>query len=192
MTITATSAPRMRLCRSRSSGKATAPAAIAAIRAAITRNVFMSLLEYIWAARGLVIHRHARTMAHDAEDDGAAQQQHDEWSAPNEQGLRFQRRPESHELAVAVRHEREYRVIALSGHQHLAHLPAQIDGQIGIGVGDRFFLADETAELQGDALEARLQRVIFELPVGVHGLRPGRGLRRGLSQARECTQRARK
>src|SRR6266403_339023 len=44
MTVTATSAPSSLLCRSRSSGKATAPAAIAAMTAAMTRNVFIVYL----------------------------------------------------------------------------------------------------------------------------------------------------
>src|SRR5258708_34860298 len=102
MTSTATIAPRIRFCLSRSSGKATAAAAIAAMTAATTRNIFIVCL---WSDCGPVIQRHARTLPHDAKDDDAAQQQRDERSAPNEQGLRFQRRAEAHGLSPAAGHE---------------------------------------------------------------------------------------
>src|SRR5713226_9123450 len=91
MTITARKAPRSRLCLSRSSGSATAPAAIAAMTAATTRNVFIVYLIDSRSRGGLIIERHARTLARDAVDDDAAQQQHDEGSAPNQQGFGFQR-----------------------------------------------------------------------------------------------------
>src|ERR1700691_6545517 len=84
--------------------------------------------------RRLVVERHARALACDTKNDGAAQQQHDEGSPPDEQGLRFQRGPEANELAVAIRHETEYRIIAVSGQQHFAHLPAKISGEFHIGV----------------------------------------------------------
>src|SRR6185437_14332357 len=100
----------MRLCRWRSRGKATAPAAIAAMRPAMIRNVFMN---YLGFRRRFIVQRHARTAADDAIGDDAAEQQHDERSAPDEQRLRFQRRAEAHELAVTVRHELENGAIAL-------------------------------------------------------------------------------
>ena len=58
----------------------------------------------------------------------------------------LKRRCEAHELAVAVGHELENRVIALAGDQHLAHLPAKIRGQLDVGVGDRFVLTDQAAQ----------------------------------------------
>ena len=97
--------------------------------------------------------------------------QHDKRSAPDKQGFRLQRRIEAHEFAVAVRHELEYRIIALTGNQHFAYLPAKIGGKLDIRVGNRFVLAYQTTQLQGDALEARLQRRILELTVGVQRLR---------------------
>src|SRR6266478_6309383 len=69
---------------------------------------------------GFIVERHACTLAYDAIDNGAAQQQHDEWSTPNEQSLGLQRRIEAHELAIAVRHEIEYGIVALTPDQHLA------------------------------------------------------------------------
>src|ERR1700704_3617131 len=100
MTITARSAPSSRLCLSRSSGKATAPAAIAAMTAATTRNVFIVYLICSRSRGGLVVERHARTSARDPVNNDATQEQHDEWSAPNSQGFGFQRRAEAHELAI--------------------------------------------------------------------------------------------
>src|ERR1700729_3405351 len=104
MTTAARTAPRTRLCRSRSSGKATATAATAAMTAAMTRNVIM-IYKSLGADGGPIIQRHARPMPHDAKDDDAAQQQHDERSAPDEQGFSFERRTEAHELAIAAGHE---------------------------------------------------------------------------------------
>src|ERR1700730_11246402 len=102
-----------------------------------------SLLSCSLGSRGgLIVDRHAPTLACDAIDDDATQQQHDEWSAPNEYGFGLQRRVEAHELAVAVRHEIEYRVIAFAGDQHLAHLLAKVNGKIGIRVGDGLVLTD--------------------------------------------------
>src|ERR1700676_5086561 len=170
MMITAASAPSTRLCRSRINGKATADAAIAAMTAAMTRNVLISFLVCSWSGGGLIVHRHARTMAHDPIDDEATQQQHDERSAPNEQGFGFERGAEAHELTIAVRHEIEYRVIALAGDQHLAHLLAKIDGKFGIRVGNGLDLTDETAKFQGYSFEALLQSLILELAIGVHRL----------------------
>src|ERR1700688_4780515 len=108
MTITASSAPSSLLCRSRSSGKATA---IAAMKAAMTRNVFIVLL--VGSRGGLIVERHACTLACDAIDNDATQQQHDERSTPNEKGFGLQRRIEAHELAIALRHEIEYGIVAL-------------------------------------------------------------------------------
>src|ERR1035438_801826 len=95
MMITAATAPSTRLWRWRSSGKATADAAIAAMTAAMTRNVFINFS--LGLRQGLVIQRQSRTMAHDPVDDEAAQQQHDEGGAPYEQGLGFERGAEAHE-----------------------------------------------------------------------------------------------
>src|ERR1700675_4420771 len=170
MTVTARSAPWSLLGLSRSSGKATAPAAIAAMTAATMRNVFIVYFIDSRSRGGLVVERHARTLARDAIDDEGTQQEHDEGSAPNEQGFRFQRRAEAHELAIAVRHELEYGVIALSGHQHLAHLPAKIVRKLHIRIGDGFVLTDEAAKLPGYAFEARLQGLFCQLPVGIHRL----------------------
>ncbi len=74
-----------------------------------------------------------------------------------------QGRRETHELAVPIRHEFENRVIAPAGDEHLAHLPAQIRRQIHIGVGDRFVLTHQTAQLLRDPLESALQHGILQL-----------------------------
>src|SRR5260370_30802 len=124
---------------------------------------------------GLVVERHASTLARDAIDNHATQQQHDEWSAPKSQSFGLQRRVEAHELAVAVCHEIEYGVIALAGDQHLAHLLPKIDGKIGIRVGDGLVLTDETAKFLGYSFKASLQTRIFELAIGVHRLIRGDG-----------------
>src|SRR5258708_2685840 len=105
---------------------------------------------------GLIVERHARTLARDAIDNNATQQQHDEWSAPDSQGFGLQRRIEAHELAIAVRHEIEYGIVALSGQQHFAHLLAKVDGEIGIRVGDGLVLTDETPKFLCYSFEARL------------------------------------
>jgi hypothetical protein len=73
------------------------------------------------------------------------------------------------------RHEIEYRIIAFAGDQHLAHLPAEIDGKVGIRVGDGLILTDETAKLLSYSFEAGLQTRIFELAIGVHRLIRGEG-----------------
>src|SRR5208283_1588165 len=126
ITSTPAAAPIRRFWRSRSSGNATAAAAIAAMHAAMTRNVF---IDYFSPSRGLIVQRQARALAHHAINDSPTQQQHDKRGAPNKQRFRLKRRPEAHEFAVAVRHECEYRIVALAGNQHFAHLPAQIRGQ---------------------------------------------------------------
>src|SRR6266404_2349452 len=126
---------------------------------------------------GFIVERHACTLAYDAIDNGAAQQQHDEWSTPNEHSLGLQRRIEAHELAIAVRHEIEYGIVALTPDQHLAHLPAKIDRKIGIRVGDGLILTDETSKLLSYSFETCLQSLIHELPIGVHRLLRSEGLR---------------
>ena len=47
-------------------------------------------------------------------------------------GFRLERRIEAHELAVAVGHEGENRIVALAGDQHFAHLAAQIRGEFDV------------------------------------------------------------
>jgi hypothetical protein len=73
-----------------------------------------------------------RTLPRDAHDDEAAHDHHDEGSAPDEQGLGFERRIEAHEVAVAIGHELEYFSVAVAGHQHLAHLAPQIPRQLRV------------------------------------------------------------
>src|SRR5579864_1718030 len=109
---------------------------------------------FLGACRGLIIQRQARAMAHDTINDEAAQQQHEERSAPDEKGLGFERGAEAHELTIATRHVVEDRLIALAGDQHFAHLLAKVDGKVGVRVGDRFVLTDETAKFEGYAFEA--------------------------------------
>src|ERR1700728_778229 len=166
MMMTAARPPATRLCLSRSSGMATAPAAIATMTAAMTRKVFIDVV--LRPRCGFVVERHARTLAHHTINDDATQEQHDERSAPDEQGLGLQRRAEAHEFTVAIGHETEYRIVAFAGNQQFAHLPAKIDGQIGVRVGDGLVLADETAQFLSDGLETCLQGRVFELTIGVH------------------------
>src|SRR5271156_1157507 len=103
MTMTAAMAPATRLCLSRNSGMATAPAAITTMTAAMTRKVFMDVI--LRSRCRLVVERHARTLAHHTINNDAPEQQHDERGAPDEQGFRLQRRTEAHEFTVAIRHE---------------------------------------------------------------------------------------
>src|ERR1700733_15475845 len=98
---------------------------------------------------GLIVERHARALAHHAINDGGPEEQDDEGSTPDEQGLGLQRRAEAHEFAIAIGHETEYGTAAFSGNQHFADLPAKIRGQLGIRVSDGLVLTDQTTEFLG-------------------------------------------
>jgi len=66
-------------------------------------------------------------------------------------------------------------VVRLAGEQHIAHLAAQVRGQIHRRIGDGFVLALHAAQLVRQRRIARLQRRIGKLR-RIH--RPGEALRR--------------
>ena len=90
-------------------------------------------------------------------DDGAGDQQQDRRRSPQEKGLRFHRRAQEHEIAVAIDDELDDLLVAVAGPQALADEDAQIMGEVGIGFIDRFVLADDAAKSAADLAGARLE-----------------------------------
>ena len=77
----------------------------------------------------------------------AAGQQHHGRTEPQQPGGRLHRRLEQDEVAVALGDVGEHLRVAVAGDQPVAHQPAQVAGEVGIGIVDRLVLADEAAQL---------------------------------------------
>src|SRR5207237_7267361 len=80
-----------------------------------------------------------------------------------------------HEVAVAVGHVLADLVGRHALEQQLAHFLAQVDGEVGVRIGDRLVLADEAAQFAGDGQHAGLERRIGGRQVRRGRLEPRRG-----------------
>src|SRR5512137_495114 len=85
--------------------------------------------------------------AHERDDGQHAEHQR---AQPQQQRRRIERRLVEHEVAVAVDHEVDDLAVGLARLDLLVDLPAQVDGEFGVRLGDRLVLADEAAQLRGD------------------------------------------
>ena len=98
-------------------------------------------------------------------------------------GRGLDRRLEQHEIAVARGQEVDDLLVAVARDQPLAHQPAQVVGEVGVGIVDRLVLADQAAELLRERPRALLER-----RVGQHLVRAGRGPDLRREQRREQQQ----
>ena len=93
------------------------------------------------------------------------------------------RRAQQHELAIARDDEIEHGVVAVTGHETLAHDEAQVLGERRVGIVDRLVLADEAAQLGRQAAGARLERGVLQHLVGLDGEAPPHGSRQHASRS---------
>ena len=103
--------------------------------------------------------RGATTMAPKSTSSGASH---------NSSVCAIERRPQQHELAVAVLDELRHLAVAVARLQALAHEQAQIARERRVAVVDRLVLADEAAQAGRDVPRARFERRIGEDLVGLH------------------------
>lgn len=112
---------------------------------------------------------------HDAEHHRHQQQHRAE---PQQIRQRFDRRTVQDEIAIAL-HEIVLHVgLGGAGTQFFANLAAQVDGQVGVGIGEGLVLADEAAQLLRQRMDAGVE-------IGVRRCGTGGRLQHERSDARE-------
>ena len=92
-----------------------------------------------------------------------------EGAEPEQQRLEAETRTQQHELPVARHEEIADLRIRFSGAQLLADEGAQIMGESGVRIVDRFVLADEAAELAREGARPCLESLIGEHLVRLDG-----------------------
>src|SRR5579859_6605048 len=85
--------------------------------------------------------------AHEEEGPERKQEKRPE---PEEHRGRLERRPVEHEVAVAVHEVVDDLPLAPARLELLADLPAQVEREVGVGIGERLVLAYEAAQLLGE------------------------------------------
>ncbi len=87
--------------------------------------------------------------------------QQDEWSKPEQISRRLYRRIIQNKITVTLGQVRNDFFIRLAGFDLLANLFAQILCEIGARIGERFILANQTAQLFGQIFHPRFDLRIF-------------------------------
>lgn len=81
---------------------------------------------------------------HDAEDRRHQQQRRAE---PQQIGQRFDGRPVQDKIAIALHEVILHGGLGGAGAELFANLAAQVDGEVGVGIGEGLVLAHEAAQL---------------------------------------------
>ena len=109
---------------------------------------------------------------HEGEGKPAADQQQHRAGQPQHGIAQGEGRTEEHEFAITGDDELEDLAVAVAGLETLAHQQAQVAGDVGVRIVDRFPLADHAAQVLRQGPGARLQGRVGQDLVGLD--RPGR------------------
>ena len=103
----------------------------------------------------------ARAAAQREHQPGQPGDEQHERARPEQHGGGLHRRTVEHEVAVARDQVVDDLLVAAAGLDLLAHLVAQVDGELRVRVGERLVLAHQAAQHGGQVHDARLDRGIL-------------------------------
>src|SRR4249919_965408 len=106
--------------------------------------------------------RRACAPAHDGRNDEPACQQHQRGPKPQQPGLGLDLRAIQHEFAVTGDQEILDLAIRLALPHQVQYFPAQVAGDLCVGVRQRLVLAHHAAQFGGEMMEARFLRAAGE------------------------------